>query len=181
MSGRLRAIAGGIRDRLDGYRHPTRHERALRLVRERRPERILFVCLGNVCRSPFAAALAGDRGFSSDSVGFIGPGRHPPAEAIDAARRMGIDHADHVSREIDEEAVRGADLVVVFDRFNLRRVRSAYPDARRKTVWLGDLDPVWSGKRAVVDPWGRDPAFFDATFERIERCVDELRSAVPAE
>ena len=181
MLGRVRAVVVGLRDRLDGALHETRRTRAIGRIRERRPSKILFVCLGNICRSPFAEALADDRGLSADSVGFIGPGRNPPHEAIDASSRLGIYHGDHVSREILREDVEAADLIVVFDRFNVQRVRSAFPSALSKTMWLGDLDPEWTGKRAIIDPWGRGSDFFDRTFERIERCMDELSSALSAD
>ncbi len=179
--GRVRAVAVGMRDRLDRALHGRRRRRAISFIRERRTAKILFVCLGNICRSPFAKALADDRGLSADSVGFIGPGRNPPHEAVDAARRLGVDHGHHVSREILREDVEEADLIVVFDRFNVQRVRSAYPSALSKMLWLGDLDPEWAGKRAIIDPWGRGRDFFDHTFERIERCVDELSSALSAD
>lgn len=181
MVGRARVVAVGLRDRLDGRLHASRRKRALSVIRDRRPTRLLFVCLGNICRSPFAEALAVNRGLVAQSVGFIGPGRNPPHEAIDAARRCGVEHGDHVSREITREDIAETDLIVVFDRFNVRRMRSAYPAALSKTIWLGDLDPVWTGKRAIIDPWGRGNDFFDRTFERIERCMDELTSALSIE
>ena len=43
-----------------------------------------------------------------------------------------------------------------------------------KVYWLGDFDPIWAGKRAIIDPWGKTLADFLSTFERIERCVDEV-------
>ena len=181
VAGRVRAVAVGLRDRFDGLCHATRRKRALRFLRDRRPTRVLFVCLGNICRSPFAEALAVGRGLSADSVGFIGPGRNPPHEAIDAARRRGVEHGDHVSREITRDDVAETELLVVFDRFNVGRVRSAYPAALSKTMWLGDLDPTWTGKRAIIDPWGRGDDFFDHTFERIERCMNELSAALSGE
>ena len=181
MLGWVRSIAVAVRDRSDRARHPERRRAALRTVRRVRPSHVLFVCLGNVCRSPFAEALATNRGMSADSVGFIGPGRHPPHEALEAARRLGVDHGGHVSRQITDDDVEKADLIIVFDRFNVRRMADSHPAALPKTLWLGDLDPEWTGKRAVIDPWGRGDAFFDTTFERIARCVDELRSAAESE
>lgn len=179
--GRVRAAMVGLRDRLDGRMHARRRRRAVGFVRDGRPSRLLFVCLGNICRSPFAEALAKADGLSAESVGFIGPGRNPPREAISAAGRLGVEHGDHLSREITRADVDAAELIVVFDRFNARRVRSAFPAGSSKMVWLGDLDPVWTGKRAIIDPWGRGDDFFDRTFERIQRCVAELSEALSVE
>lgn len=181
MLGAVRSLAVGARDRFDKARHPARRESVIHSVRSEQVEHLLFVCLGNICRSPFAEALAVAGGLDADSVGFIGPGRNPPHEAIASAQRAGIDTASHVSRQITAEDVERADLVVVFDRFNVQRVKASHPTALSKTVWLGDFDPQWVGKRAIIDPWGRGEEFFDATFERIERCLEELRSAISAD
>src|SRR5262245_35811057 len=76
--------------------HPLRRTAARRSLAEAKPFRsVLFVCHGNVCRSPFAEIvfreLAGKAGLSSDtaSSGFVGPDRSPPGAAIAAAARRG--------------------------------------------------------------------------------------------
>ena len=111
---------------------------------------------------------------AAESAGFIGPGRAPPDTALEAARARGLDHQAHRSREITPEMLARAGAVFVFDRYNVARLRSLPGPIGAPVFWLGDLDPVWAGKRAIIDPWGKSPEEFDRTFERIDRCVDVL-------
>jgi protein-tyrosine phosphatase len=138
---------------------------------------VLFVCLGNICRSPYAERVLARRGNGAlrvHSAGFIGPGRRPPPEALEVARARGIEHAEHVSRTLTRELLEGADVLFVFDRHLARRVRSTAGARADRILWLGDFDPEWAGKRAIADPWGKPVEEFQRTFARIERCVDAL-------
>ncbi|HXD47940.1 MAG TPA: hypothetical protein VN600_04165 [Gemmatimonadaceae bacterium] len=141
----------------------------------------LFICHGNVCRSPFAAAVFGQRAarrvpqkISVTSAGFIGPGRQPPDSALRAASRYGVESSAHRSSLIDAEAARRSDLVVVMDRRQAAAMHQRFGVPRRAIVILGDLDPVAAPRRTIRDPWGCDDTIFDASFARIIRCVDAL-------
>src|SRR5262245_49404600 len=101
---RLRRTARALLDEVDRALHPFRHRAALLRVRERPPRTILFVCHGNICRSPFAAAAAvrrfadiGGDAAAIGSAGFIGPGRPCPPTAQEAARAAGVDLSWHRS------------------------------------------------------------------------------------
>lgn len=84
-----------------------------------RPE-ILFVCTGNLCRSPMAAGLlaahAGTAPVSASSAGFVTEGLAPPAVVVDLMRELGVDVAGHRSRVVDGNTVARADLVVGMTR-----------------------------------------------------------------
>jgi protein-tyrosine-phosphatase len=173
----LRRSLVAVRDGIDRLLHPRRRRRAKRRLAELAPRAILFLCLGNICRSPYAARVLAARvgtGVRAESAGYLGPGRPPPSEALEIARGRGIDHADHVSALVTSEQIEAAEAIFVFDRFNVRNVKTT-PGARLdRVLWLGDFDPVWTGKRAIVDPWGKPLAEYEATFVRIERCVEEV-------
>lgn len=172
----LRRILVAVRDRWDAHRHPTRHVSARGRLETWGADHIVFVCLGNVCRSPYAARVAMARrngpDLAVDSAGFIGPDRSPPDTALRVAKRRGIDHGDHRSKLLTPELAEKADALFIFDRYNVARLRTSFPGHADRMIWLGDLDPKWSGKRAIIDPWGKDEAEFEETFARIERCVD---------
>ena len=178
----LRRLLVSIRDRWDGYRHPTRHASARQRLGARHVDHIVFVCLGNVCRSPYAARVAMARTLASDlavdAAGFIGPDRSPPDTALQVANSRGLDHADHRSKLLTPELAEKADALVIFDRYNVARLRTSFPAHAHRMFWLGDFDPQWSGKRAIIDPWGKDDTDFDETFARIERCVDVMLQAL---
>ncbi len=177
----LRTLLVSSRDTLDGWLHRSRRRRARARLRGLSPARVLFVCLGNVCRSPYGERVwlrSAGRGRPAESAGFIGPGRSPPDTALDVARARGIDHGDHRSRAASAEMLRAADAVFVFDRLNVAHLRATRFVPARRILWLGDFDPKWVGKRAIIDPWGKSASDFERTFERIERCVADAVEAL---
>jgi len=178
----LKSLAKAILRAVTRALHPWRRARALRLLAASPPARsVLFLCLGNICRSPYAEAsfprmAAGTR---VDSAGFIGPGRASPEQAQEAARQRGLDLSPHVSKVVTEEIARRHDLIVVMEprqRGMLRR--KVGPTA--PVITLGDLDPEQPTLRAIPDPWGKDPEVFQTSFARIDRCLEELAKFVVA-
>jgi protein-tyrosine phosphatase len=183
LSSALRRRLVQAKDALDGKLHPWRRARAAARLRDLEPSSALFICLGNVCRSPFGERALARRGtgLRVESAGFILPGRPPPDDALTVARGRGVEHADHVSRTVTPEMLTAADAVFVFDRFNVKRLRAAPGVRMDRVFWVGDFDPEWAGKRAVVDPWGKGSVEFERIFLRIERCVDEVAASLAKE
>ena len=158
--------------------HPVRRRRAVRLLRAlRHPRSVMFLCTGNICRSPYAASVARQL-VPSDvrvvSAGLLGHGNPPPATAIEVAARRGLDLRDHRSRLLTECDVREADVVLVMERSQAVTVRRRYPTQARKVVVLGDLDSRSSAGRSIRDPHGQPSAVFEVTYSRIDRCVGTL-------
>ncbi len=161
---------------------------ALRLLASRdAPVSVLFVCLGNICRSPFAAArfrnaLPAELADSMriTSAGFLGAGRRAPPSALAAAAPSEVDLSEHRSSVLTSELVRGADLVVVMDREQQRHICAAYGRHPEDVLILGDLDPVPIETRAIRDPYDQPPVVFEASYARIERCVLQLAGALGA-
>lgn len=170
----------------DKTAHSARRRRALgRLRRLDGSGGVLVVCYGNVCRSPYAEAVLRRRlalhGLSRlriESGGFIGPDRSVPGEALQAARRRGVDLSDHRSRLVTSESVQAASVVFVMNRAQARQIREMLPAASETVIHvLGDFDPWPDMNREIVDPWGRPPDIFDAVYDRIERCVEAWSAA----
>ncbi len=159
-----------------------RRRRAARLeIRNLRPRSILFVCHGNICRSPFAAAAfsrACPRRISESitvaSAGFIGPDRRPPSKALAASSRLGIDISAHRSALVTSARLHAMDLVVVMSADQARGIRARLRSSSVRVLVLGDLDPSPIARRTISDPWGGPDSAFDASYDRVDRCVREL-------
>jgi protein-tyrosine-phosphatase/predicted ATP-grasp superfamily ATP-dependent carboligase len=119
------------------------HRAVMRGMRERgRPRRVLFLCYGNICRSPIARHLAGRRiaQVEIDSAGFHPEaGRPPPAHVRRAAESAGLDLVEHRSRRVTARDVERADLILCMDPENLEAVRREFPEAAGRTTLLGLL------------------------------------------
>ena len=163
--------------------HPWRRRSALRrLAAAGGPRSVLFVCYGNICRSAYAAAVASQR-LSAEvevkSAGFFGPDRPSPGEAIAVAAERRVDLAGHRSRLVTSELLESADVVVVMEQRQRRRLLVANPAIASRVYLLGDLDPHRTSRRDVLDPYGEPLTAFRSCFDRIERCVAAL-AALPA-
>lgn len=155
------------------------HEGAVeeRVVRRRLERVILFVCTGNTCRSPMAAALAehelasraGDPGATPTRVlsGGVGTGGGSPIseEAARATARLGAPMRQRTSRALTREMLEQADVVWCMTRGHLERALELAPSAREKA---DTLDP--SGDD-VEDPIGQGQEVYDATAERLRGLV----------
>jgi predicted ATP-grasp superfamily ATP-dependent carboligase/protein-tyrosine-phosphatase len=134
--------------------------------------RVLFVCKGNIGRSPFAEAIAsqllGDQREIS-SAGFLQSGRRSPADAAAAAAMWDVDLTTHRSRVVSAELVRQSDVIFVFDRANYSRMIELFPEARDRLHLLGALDA--GGPLFVPDPWGRGADVYAATYGRIAEAL----------
>jgi protein-tyrosine-phosphatase len=136
--------------------------------------RVLFVCKGNICRSPFAEAVARRawRGVEVASAGYYPErGRASPASAVAVAGELGIDLVSHRSRILDQTMLSAADVVLVFDEENLETVERRFPYARSKLFRLGALDRAVPGG-TIADPYGGTEEAFRVTYEQIHRAID---------
>jgi protein-tyrosine phosphatase len=142
---------------------------------------VLFICHGNLCRSPFAELvflreMRGTQPGLHDAVsaGFVGPNRRPPTDAVAAGQRLGIDLAGHRSQLVTAELVRASTLVVVMSAEQARAIRTYFAPTEPMVIVLGDLDPLPIAGRTIRDPWSASAEVFDTSYARIERCVREL-------
>lgn len=181
-----RRLLGVMKRHSERLLHAQRRRWAVaRLQRYPEPSSILLICGGNICRSPYAAAALRKRlnGFLGkqyqiQSAGLIGPGRPSPDEAIQVARSRDIDLSAHRSQLITAELVHEADLIIVMDQHQTRVIQTRFPIGRRHVCVLGDLDPGPIPHRRIEDPIEQSIEVYRRTYERIDRCIDQLVRAV---
>lgn len=141
---------------------------------------VLVLCLGNICRSPYAAVLLENRtggvpgGVRIVSAGFLRPDRPSPTEAIEVAAPRGVDLRPHRSRKVDAGMMLEADLIIVMDPEHAQRVYRMAPSAAARVLMLGETDPRPFQRRLIPDPYGGDRAVFEECYDRIDRCVVSL-------
>ncbi len=105
---------------------------------------ILFVCTGNTCRSPLAAALARARGYEAESAGLAArQGDAATPQAVRAAARRGADLTAHRAQNVTESLMARAERVLVMTDAHGEYLRTAYP--------------AWAHKVAVLRPMIPDP------------------------
>jgi len=105
---------------------------------------VLFVCHGNIIRSPLAAALLHEQlsnldrnGIHVSSAGLHAkPGKSADPRAIIAARERGVSLEDHRAQSLNIDLVRHADLIFVMDHVNEAQLLIRYPEARSKLFLL---------------------------------------------
>jgi protein-tyrosine-phosphatase/predicted ATP-grasp superfamily ATP-dependent carboligase len=136
---------------------------------------VIFVCLGNICRSPFAAAALrarlGDRRIAIGSAGTMPqPGRPTPPCGIAAAAARGIDLRAHRSVWLSHEMARSASLLIVFDERTRSALLDRYPDLGARHVMLGDVAELGE----VADPIDGGPAEFARVYDQIAAAIGVL-------
>jgi protein-tyrosine-phosphatase/predicted ATP-grasp superfamily ATP-dependent carboligase len=144
---------------------------------------ILFVCHGNICRSPFAARYAQSRlqavGRMATKVRSAGlgaaPGREADAVAVRVAKELGVDLSGHRAQAVSRELVQQSDLIVMMEWEQRVRLLEEYPEAAAKTILLGvfDDDPE-DDELNIVDPYGAPPPAYEACDRRIMDCAARL-------
>lgn len=144
------------------------------------PTRILFVCLGNICRSPAAQGVF--RGLcpdaETDSAGtsdwHAGEPPYGPMQA--AARARGLDISDLRARQVTAADFGAFDLIVAMDADNMDRVEALRPAGNETPLRLFTDYARDSGADHVPDPYyTRD---FDGCLDLIEAAARGLQSAL---
>ena len=153
--------------------------------------RVLFVCLGNICRSPTAEGVFRDlvrreglaERIGTDSCGTSGwhIGDPPDERARAEARRRGIDIDDLQARQLRADDFETFDYVLAMDRQNLAKLNAACPPARAERVHLFMRFAPDVGRDEVPDPYYGGPDGFRDVFDMIEAASRGLLADIRAQ
>jgi protein-tyrosine-phosphatase/predicted ATP-grasp superfamily ATP-dependent carboligase len=140
---------------------------------------ILFICQANICRSPFAAAVAGRRlhKYQIESAGFDRrAGRRTPPSVAEEAERMGIDMSECTSTPLTADHIRRADLILVMELTQLEQLTKQFPNSTERVVPLGLF--AFNSTVDIEDPNRKDAATTKRIMLQIVSAIDGLASAV---
>ncbi len=126
-------------------------------------KRLLFVCTGNTCRSPMAAALWRQMGGEAESAGlYAREGEPASANAVWAMDELGLDLTGHTARTVTEEMLRAADAAVCMTAGHAQALCARFPSMKDK-VFVMPLE--------IPDPFGGDA-------EEYRACAERMRDAL---
>ena len=140
--------------------------------------RVVFVCAGNICRSPYAEARARACGLNASSFGINAIDGAPAYwRAIDNAAVRGVRLAEHAGRSLAHFNFQPGDLVLGMELDHVRPHATRWRAAGAQVSLLG----LWSRSPTpfIQDPYSRRDRYFQACFERIDAAIagvaDRLR------
>ena len=154
---------------------------------------VLFVCLGNICRSPLAEAVfrkqVKEAGLEDvievDSAGTSSyhAGEGPDPRTVKVARARGVEMTGR-ARQIRREDAKRFDYIIAMDEMNLRDVQRLVAEAGAhspRVMRLREFDPEARGDLDVPDPYYGGPQGFEKVHDIVERSCAALLQHIVAE
>jgi glycine hydroxymethyltransferase len=137
---------------------------------------VLFICTGNICRSPMAEGLlrqmsAGRIEAASAGLG-AGRGQQPSAHAVNVLKEEGIDISDIRSQPVSAHLLEKADYIFTMTRDHLDMLLLLFPEMAAKARLLRFDEAAKGGRADVTDPIG-------GTRQTYESCKEDIKRAIP--
>ena len=173
----LRATAGYLVKQMNAVR--PRYERWSTVRLPDSVQSVLFVCKGNICRSPLAEAYFQSlvekerRQMAVRSAGLeTTPGKPAHVNARVVALEQGLSLDTHATTQVHKELIDQSDLIIVMEIAQKNRIHSLYPNTNGKVVLLGRFDSI--GSLEIADPYSGTSEDFNFCFQQVSRCCDVL-------
>jgi protein-tyrosine-phosphatase/predicted ATP-grasp superfamily ATP-dependent carboligase len=172
-----------------GFQAPNGHTTAR--VAAESTHSVLFVCYGNLMRSPMAETMLrralAERGVRDVVVKSAGlhakPGRRAHTWAIAVSRELGMPLDEHRAQPTTSELIASSDLIFAMDYENLAELESLYPDAKDKILMLSRYADGPQRNREIPDPYFGDIETTRRCYSVLSQCTDgfaeQMASARP--
>ena len=134
--------------------------------------KILVVCVGNICRSPTGEALLKHLVPKCEvrSAGVQAlVGKPADEQAKNIARLHGIEMEGHLARQLDSAMCHEADLILVMETSHIRAVEKICPTVRGKVMLFGQ----WLSNKDIADPYRRSDEMFALVYQQIEAAANK--------
>ena len=146
--------------------------------------KVLFVCLGNICRSPigegiFKSVVNNEDAFV-DSAGTSAyhVGESPDRRSIEVAKKHGIDISLQKSRKLTTDDFHSFDYIFAMDKSNLKNIKSIQPiDSNCHVYLLREFDTIGKGED-VPDPYYGGDSGFEDCFSMIKRSCENFLNTI---
>jgi protein-tyrosine phosphatase len=154
-------------------------------MNKKKPIGVLFVCLGNICRSPSSQGIfqhfvdeagLGDH-FDIDSCGTapFNVGKSPDPRTLKATEQFGYDISQQIARQIQDDDFTRFDYILIMDRKNEMTISGWTPnDYKGEIKLLMEFHPRSAGNKQIPDPYNEGIEAFYPIIETIEQACKGL-------
>lgn len=145
--------------------------------------KILFVCSGNICRSPmaegylrFAIPPKYKNSVEISSAGTLNIENSPPSlEAVEVMKEKGVSINGHKSRGLTKALVDGADLILTMSLEHYEEIKKKFNPPKGKLQLLGDFESESPcQENSIMDPIGQDIGVYRECRDMIIRSIDKI-------
>lgn len=142
--------------------------------------KILVVCVGNICRSPTGERLLKihlpSLTIASAGLGaLVGKGADASAVSVAADHQLSLD--GHCARQISGAMCREYDLILAMERRHISKLHDLAPEMRGKVMLFGH----WDDERDIPDPYRKSREAFEAVYQLLDRSAQQWAQALKAQ